>query len=181
MPSSWLHDLLDSPCPYIYGCLYDIIRVDLDLNTIESHTDNTHMLPLNLRQTLESSLEYLIKFRLIRLNNVLINIAISEACLNVFKELFHRLPEFFKREKTLIPSVKNDGHFSICSDYFQRHDSGIDLQSLVSIDIQQPPTVKQEENRFGYDFQSEEFLRVQPSASYVSYLRDFMHGTFFIY
>jgi len=188
MPSSWLHDLLDSPCPYIYGCLYetiqqipfindnDIIRVDLDLNTIDGSNDISHLFPLNLRQILEGSLEYLKKFRLTKLNSNLINIAVSEACLNVFIELFYRLPEFFKREKI---STQINEQFSICSDYFKRHDSGIDLQSLVSIDLQQitlNKERKQEENQLDYEFRSEEFLGVQPTASYVLFLKEFING-----
>jgi len=188
MPSSWLTDLLDSPCPYIYGCLYetmqhipltfdpDILRVDLDLSTIDGHIDTTHLLPSNLRQTLEFSLDYLIRFRLIKLNLTLINIAVSEACLYVFTELFYRLPDFFKREKI---STKNDGHYSLCLDYFKRHDSGIDLQSLVSVDLQQIKTNnehKREENRLDYQFNSEEFLRVQSIPAYKTFLEEFIRG-----
>ncbi len=185
MPSSWLHDLLDSPCPYIYGCLYetieqiplindnDIIYVDIDLNTINGSNDISHLFPLNLRQILEGSLEYLKKFRLNKLNSTLINIAVSEACLNVFIELFHRLPEFFKREKI---STQINGQFSICSDYFKRQDSGIDLQSLVSIDLQLNKERKKEENQLDYEFRSEEFLGVQPTTSYVLFLKEFING-----
>jgi hypothetical protein len=154
MPSVWLRDLLDSPCPYIYGCLYEtirqipltidneIIRVDLDLSTIEGSNDTSRLFPLNLRQTLESSLEYLKRFRLTKLNSNLINIAVSEACLYVFTELFYRLPDFFKRDEI-----------------------GIDLPSGAS-----------KENRLGYDFRSDEFLILQPTSTYVTFLNDFIHG-----
>ncbi len=60
----------------------------------------------------------------------------------------------------------------MCKDYFQRDDSGIDLQSLVSIDSQN----KREDNSFGYEFHSEEFLNVQPISSYVLFLKPFIHG-----
>lgn len=181
MPSSWLDDLLDSPCPFIYGCLSerkqeillrndnDIIYVDLDSSTIEGYYETKYLFPLNLRQTLEASLEYLKKYRLNKLNINLINIAVSEACLNVFIELFYRLPDYFKRQKI---SIENEGLFSICSDYFNHHDSGVDLQSLVSTDTQR----KQEENHVDYEFYSEEFLRVQPTPSYVLFLKTFIHG-----
>ncbi|CAF4505827.1 unnamed protein product, partial [Rotaria magnacalcarata] len=67
MPSSWLCDLVDSPCPFIYGCLHetvrdtqltfdhDTIQVDLDLNKIEASTETRDLLPADLRQTFESS------------------------------------------------------------------------------------------------------------------------------
>ena len=188
MPSSWLPDLLDSPCPYIYGCLYetmqqipltfdnDTLRIDLDLSTIDGNIDTTHLLPFNLRQTLEYSLDYLIRFRLMKSNLTLLNIAVSEACLYVFTELLHDLPDFFKREK---PATKIDGHYSLCSDYFVRHDSGIDLQSLGSVDLQQIATNnehKQEENRLGYAFDTEEFLRAQSIPAYRTFLEEFIRG-----
>ncbi len=188
MPTSWLHDLLDSPCPYIYGCLYetihqiplildnDTIRIDLDSSTIEGSNDTSYLLPLNLRQTLEGSLEYLKKFRLNKLNSTLINLGVSEACLHVFTELFYRLPEFFKRET--LPNQINI-QYSICSDYFNRRDSGIDLQSVVSIDVPQMIANherKREENSLGYEFREKEFLRVQPSSSYVLFLKEFIAG-----
>jgi hypothetical protein len=188
MPTSWLHDLIDSPCPYIYGCLYetmqqisltndnDIIRVDLDLKTIEGGNDTSPLLPFNLRYTLEYSLEYLTKFRLIKLNSNLINIAVSEAFLRVFIELFYRLPDFLKCEKI---STKPDEHFSTDIDHFQRQDSGIDLKSLESIDLQQmTPTNnerKQDEDEFGYEFLSKEFLSIQPTY-YILFLKEFIHG-----
>jgi hypothetical protein len=188
MPTSWLHDLLDSPCPFIYGCLYetiqqipltldnDVIRVDLDSNTIEGSNDGSYLLPLNLRQTLEGSLEYLKKFRLNKFHSTLVNIGVSEACLYVFTELFYRLPEFFKREK--LPNQVN-GQFSICSNYFNRQDSGIDLQSMVSIDL--PKRIvnhewKREENFLGYEFRAREFLGVQPTSSYALFLTEFISG-----
>jgi hypothetical protein len=173
MPSSWVQDLLDSPCPYIYGCLYetiqqtpsimekDAVRVDLDANTVDIGLDDGFVLPLNLRQTLQASLEYITKFRLNKSTSDLINIAASEACLHVFTELFHRLPDFFKRDKT----VNN----------IKRNDSGIDLQSVVSTDTQ-PESNKREENRLGYDFRSDEFLISQPTPPYVNFLNDFIHG-----
>ncbi|CAF2986287.1 unnamed protein product [Rotaria sp. Silwood2] len=192
MPSSWLHDLVDSPCPYIYGCLYetigdmpstfdhDTIHVDLDLDTIEDFTDNIYSLPFNLRQTFESSLEYIIKYRLMKLNSNLINIAVSEACLRVFTELFYRLPDYVKNKNILIKT--NDDQFSICSNYFQYHHSGIDLQSLVSADSEQTTTNhedKQDKNRIDDDFHFEGFLRVQPTSS-VSFLKGFIHGMIFL-
>ena len=73
MPSSWLHDLLGSPCPYIYGCLYETIQqipsmiegdtvcIDLDLNVIDMGFDGEYVLPVELRDTLQESLEYLNK------------------------------------------------------------------------------------------------------------------------
>jgi hypothetical protein len=184
MPSSWLRDLLDSPCPYIYGCLYetleqipstidcDTICVDLDLGSIQPCSDTTYLLPSNLRQTLESSLEYLVRFRLIKSNSTVINIAVSEACLHVFTDLFHRLPDFFKRETTVIKKDKNS---STCSDHLNHHDSGIDLRSLVSDDVPQTTTTNQE-NRLGYEFRSEEFLNIQPNSAYVLFLKEFIRG-----
>jgi len=184
MPSVWLRDLLDSPCPYIYGCLYEtirqipltidneIIRVDLDLSTIEGSNDTSRLFPLNLRQTLESSLEYLKRFRLTKLNSNLINIAVSEACLYVFTELFYRLPDFFKREKI---STKINEYFPVV----KMPDSGIDLQSFVSIDLQKTiinKEHKREEIRLGYEFRLEEFLSVQPMPSYVVFLKEFIDG-----
>jgi hypothetical protein len=188
MPSSWLHDLLDSPCPYIYGCLYetiekiplindnDIIRVDIDLNTIEGSNDISSLLPLNLRQTLEGSLEYLKKFRLNKLDSTLINIAVSEACLSVFIELFHRLPDFFKRHKI---STKNKENFSACLKYFKPEDDELDLQSVLSTDLQQiaeNTEDKHEENQVEYEFHSEEFLRAQPTRFYTLFLTQFIQG-----
>ncbi|CAF3541814.1 unnamed protein product [Rotaria sp. Silwood1] len=194
MPSLWLHDLVDSPCPYIYGCLYetiqdipstvdhDAIHVDLDLNTIADPTDNIYLLPLNLRRTFESSLEYIIKYRFRKVNSNLINIAVSEACLNVFIELFYCLPDFFKQKN--ISTKKNDDQCSMCSNYFIESDSENDLESLVSVDLEQTTTTtnnedKQDKNRFDYDFQSEEFLSAQPK-SYVSFLKGFIHGMIFL-
>ncbi|CAF0769584.1 unnamed protein product [Rotaria sordida] len=192
MPSSWLHDLIDSPCPYIYGCLYetiqdmpftfdhDVIRVDLDMNTIEDSTDNICSLPYNLRQTFESSLEYIIKYRLIKLNSNLINIAVSEACLHVFIELFYLLPDFFQHKN--ISNKNSNDQFSICSNYFKYHDSGIDLQSLVSVDLEETITDhedKQDKIQFDYDFHSEEFLNVQPKP-FVTFLKGFVHGMIFL-
>ncbi|UJR28462.1 hypothetical protein I4U23_009702 [Adineta vaga] len=192
MPSSWLPDLLDSPCPYIYGCLHDTMQqipkisdddtliVDLDLGTLDGNLETTCFLPRNLRQILESSLDYIARFRLMKTNSTLINIAVSEAFLSVFIELFYRLPDFFKRDQT--SSVHNQRHSSICSDSFQRRDSGIDLQSLVSIDLHQSNTTneqKYEENHFGYKFNSEEFLRAQTNMSYTIFLKEFISGMLF--
>jgi hypothetical protein len=175
MPSSWLHDLLDTPCPYIYGCLFettkqiplimeqDSIHVNLDLNTIDMGINDGFILPLDLRQTLNASLEYLIRFRLIKSNINFINIFISEACLHVFIELFYRLPDFFKRDLDNQRNIKDN-------------DSGIDLQSndvehqIIKIEC------KQEENRLGYNFRSDEFLILQPTSAYVTFLNDFIHG-----
>jgi hypothetical protein len=168
MPSTWVHDLLGSPCPYIYGCLHqtvqqipsimeqDSVRVDLDANTVNIGIEDGFILPLDLRQTFQASLEYLKRFRLVKYNSDLINIAVSEACLSVFVELFHRLPDLFKRDE-----VTNN---------LKRDDSGIDLQSIVSTNTQP------EKNRLGYDFRSDEFLISQPSSSYVTFLNDFIHG-----
>lgn len=187
MPSSWLHDLLDSPCPYIYGCLHEklndlpstldkeTVRVDLDSNTIETDLDDGFFLPLDLRQTLQASLEYIVRFRLVKLSSNLINIAVSEACLRVFIELFHRLPDFFKR---LPESTLKTSSASIVSTSFQSHDSGIDLQTIVHQDLTSKTDVNdsKEENRLGYDFRSDEFLIAQPTSSYVNFLNDFIHG-----
>jgi len=174
MPSSWLHDLLDTPCPYIYGCLsenapqislkmeQDSVHVNLDLNTIDIGIDDGFFLPLDLRQTLNASLEYLIRFRLIKSNINFINIFVSEACLHVFTELFHHLPDFFKRNLDQQRHIKDN-------------DSGIDLQSIVSNDIEHQ-TIKSEENRLGYEFRSDEFLILQPTSAYVTFLNDFIHG-----
>ncbi|UJR21050.1 hypothetical protein I4U23_024150 [Adineta vaga] len=189
MPSSWIQDLVDSPCPYIYGCLHesiellpttierDFLRVDLDSNTIDIGLDDGIILPLDLRQTLQASLEYSIRFRLGKSNATLINIATSEACLHVFTELFHRLPEFFKRDQNSIESSKDAEHFTVCSNYFQSEDSGIDLQ----LNDTQEQTItneceRKEENRLGYEFRSDEFLILQPTSSYVTFLNDFIHG-----
>ncbi|CAF0751177.1 unnamed protein product [Adineta steineri] len=189
MPSSWISDLLDSPCPFIYGCLYetkdqipktldnDLLLVDLELSEIDGNIDATHFLPFNLRQTLEFSLDYLIRFRLMKSNSTLINIAVSEAFLYVFIELLHRLPDFFKRDN---PLPKNDSHFSICTNYFQRHDSGIELEPIDLQQITQNEHKQQEENRLGYEFNSEEFLRLQPMSSYVLFLKEFIHGMLFL-
>jgi len=191
MPSSWLRDLLDSPCPYIYGCLHEklndlpssldkeTVRVDLDANTIETDLDDGFFLPLDLRQTLQASLEYIVRFRLVKLNSNLINIAVSEACLRVFIELIHRLPDFFKR---LPESPMKTSSASIVSTSFQSHDSGIDVQTIVHQDLTPKTDVddNKEENRLGYDFRSDEFLIAQPTSSYVNFLNDFIHGMIFM-
>ena len=191
MPSSWLYDLLDSPCPYLYGCLHenikdlsspidkDSLRVDLDSNTIDTSPDDSFFLPYNLRQTLQESLEYLIRFRLIKLNVALINVAVSEACLHVFTELFHILPSYFKRKQ--IPKKSNEQKYSIYGNhfYFQSNDDREnDLQTVVTNNIQQGTMTDncKHENRLGYDFQSDEFLISQPISSYVAFLNDFIHG-----
>ena len=175
MPSSWLDDLLDAPCPFIYGCLaenrkslenkidHDAIEIDLDLNTIEINCDDIHPLPMNLRQIFDSSLSYLTKFRLIKSDPTLVNIAVSEACLHVFTELFYRLPDYFQREKTsAAQSNAPDGHFSLCSQYFQ---SSAD-----------ETPVETKSNRFDYTFRAEEFLSEQPLPSYRNFLTDFTKG-----
>lgn len=188
MPTSWLHDLLDSPCPFIYGCLSETMQtipsnldnetiwVDLDSNVIRGYCDSSYLIPLNLRQTLESSLEYLKRFRITKLNSTLVNIAVSEACLNVFVELFQFLPDYFKRNQ---PATPSSGHFSLCSDESNRRDSGIDLQSVVSIDSQ-PVTVnperKLDESPSEYEFRSEIFLKAQTFPSYVLFLKEFIRG-----
>ena len=193
MPSSWLQDLLDSPCPYIYGCLHgtmshlpssldkETLRVDLDSNTIDIGLEEGFLLPLDLRQTLEASLEYIVRFRLGKLNASLMNIAVSEACLRVFVELFYRLPEFFKRlPSSRAKSADRQRSSSVYSTSFQRYDSGIDLQSVVSSDAAQEPVKNEhqsEESRLGYDFRSDEFLLSQPTSAYVTFLNDFIHGT----
>lgn len=155
MPSPWLQDLLDSPCPYIYGCLAetraqigntierDSIFIDLDNDTIDIGLNDGFVLPLDLRQILHASLEYLVRFRLIKSDINLINIAISEACLHVFIEFFHRLPDFFQR------------HIN---------DFEMDL-TKIGKDI-----------RLEYDFRSDEFLILQPTSAYVNFLNDFIHG-----
>lgn len=155
MPSPWLHDLLESPCPYIYGCLYetkaqmpttlerDSVLIDLDNDTIDITLNDGHILPLDLRQILNASLEYLIRFRLMKSDMNLINIAMSEACLHVFVELFYRLPDFFHRHS---------------------NEDEMDL------------TVVQKDIRLGYDFRSDEFLILQPTSAYVNFLNDFIHG-----
>lgn len=193
MPSSWLRDLLDSPCPYIYGCLAEMmhnlpsnldketVRVDLDLNVIETELDEGFLLPLDLRQILQASLDYLVRFRLVKSNSNLINIAVSEACLRVFTELFYRLPDFFKRlpDRTVKTAVKNPSAL-IISTSFQSHDSGIDVQSVTLSEATSEPTEKtdseKEENRLGYDFRSDEFLISQPTSGYVTFLNEFIHG-----
>ncbi|CAF3354422.1 unnamed protein product [Rotaria socialis] len=192
MPSSWLCDLVDSPCPFIYGCLHetvrdtqltfdhDTIQVDLDLNKIEASTETSYLLPVDLRQTFESSLEYISKYRAMKLNANLINIAVSEACLHVFIELLYRLPDFGKHEKA--PAKNNDDKFSICLNYFEHHDSGIDLQSFENVDSQSITSNhedKRNENRFDYNFNFDEFLSAQPE-SYVSFLKKFIHGMIFL-
>ena len=189
MPGSWLHDLLDSPCPFIYGCLAETMQhisfnfdnetigIDLDSNVIKGHGESTPFLPLNLRQTLESSLEYLKRFRITKLNSTLVNIAVSEAFVNVFVELFQYLPDFFKRHHSTTPLSR---HYSICSNNSNRRDSGIDLQSVVSMDSQQVIERKSEDNSQDYEFRSEEFLQAQPSPSYVLFLKEFIHGEYYI-
>ncbi|CAF1042710.1 unnamed protein product [Adineta steineri] len=189
MPSSWMQDLIDSPCPYIYGCLYettelfssiieqDCLRVNLDSNTIDVGIDDGFILPLDLRQTLQSSLEYLIRFRLTKSNSTLINIAVSEACLHVFIELLHRLPDFFKRDPISIESTNDERKFSTCSNHSQNDDNENDPQSN---DIQHDECKKKEGNRLGYDFRSDEFLILQPTSSYVTFLNDFIHGMIFL-
>ena len=182
MPSSWLDDLLDSPCPYIYGCLHDTLqhlpptidkdtlRVDLDANTIDVGFDDRYLLPLDLRQTLQASLEYLTRFRLMKPNPSLINIATSEACLRVSVELLYRLPEFFERDQS--PSMDSDS--------FTRRDSGIDLQSVASNDTPQDSSrspSKRGDDRLEYHFRSDEFLILQPTSAYVTFLNTFIHGT----
>jgi len=168
MPSSWLNDLLDSPCPFIYGCLtenrkslenkfdHDAIEIDLDQNTIENMSDEILPLPMNLRQTFETSLSYLTKFRLIKSDPILVNIAVSEAFLHVFIELFYLLPDYFQRSNV------HDGHFSLCSTYFQSSEK------------------ENSSNRFDYSFRNEEFLNGQPFPSYKTFLKDFTKGMIFL-
>ncbi|CAF0840787.1 unnamed protein product [Adineta ricciae] len=193
MPSPWLQDLVGSPCPYIYGCLHqsiellpssiegDFLRVDIDANTIDIDVEDGTVLPLDLRQTLQASLEYASRFRIGKPNTTLINVAASEACLHVFTELLYRLPEFFKRDRSSSGSSNDTQHFSICSNYFQNEASGVDLQlndnehQLVKNECD-----KKEENRLGYDFRSDEFLILQPTSSYVTFLNDFIHGMIFL-
>ncbi|CAF1365024.1 unnamed protein product [Adineta ricciae] len=193
MPSSWLTDLLDSPCPYIYGCLRDTMQqipkapdsetliVDLDLCTLDGNLETTYLLPYNLRQILESSLDYVARFRLLRTNSILTNIAVSEAFLSVFTELLYRLPDFFKRNKSSI--TEKDQQSSIGPDRLQHRDSGIDLQSLVSMELSQvilnnePKAV---DNYLGYEFHTDEFLRVQITPSYVIFLKEFISGMLFM-
>ncbi|CAF2559761.1 unnamed protein product [Rotaria sp. Silwood2] len=191
MPSSWLHDLLESPCPYIYGCLYetmqqipstiekDSIRVDLDLNTIEMDTGDNIILPLDLRQILQASLEYIIRFRLVKSNSTLVHIAVSEACLHVFTELFYSLPTYFTRHETSVKLTDNEQKSPSSPKSFKRNDSGIDVQSVVSNDVQHESRKnehKKEKNRLGYDFRSDDFLISQPTSGYVAFLNDFIHG-----
>ncbi|CAF0989684.1 unnamed protein product [Rotaria sp. Silwood1] len=195
MPSSWLHDLLDSPCPYIYGCLYetmqqipkttekDSIHVDLDLNTVDMSIGDNFILPLNLRQILQASLEYIIRFRLVKSNSTLVNIAVSEACLHVFTELFYSLPSYFKRHQTSEKLTDNKQKSSSSPKSFKRNDSGIDVQSIVSSDVQHESRKtehKKEENSLGYDFRSDDFLISQPSSGYIVFLNDFIHGMIFL-
>lgn len=193
MPSSWLQDLMDSPCPFLYGCLretiqtttlsfeHDIIQVDLDLNMIDDFTDRTHVLPINIRQTFESSLEYLAKYRLIKMNSNLLNIAMSEACLNVLVELFYRLPDFFVFQNS---APKNDDEqISRCSKSLNHSDCGADADSFVSIDLEDNETdfkEKQAKSEFDYNFDCDEFINVQPK-SYVSFLKGFTTGRNRIY
>jgi hypothetical protein len=195
MPSSWLPDLIDSPCPFIYGCLSklkhdrsitiddnDTIEIDLDLNTIENHLDTRQELPLNLRQILESSLTYLTKFRWNKADPILMNIAASEACLHVFTELFHCLPDYFKREDNMVTSSLDelDRRFSICSDYFQFNSRTIESQSIVSVDQTKSimnEHVQRDHHRFNYDFRHDEFLSQHVDTSYVSFLNDFLRGS----
>jgi hypothetical protein len=179
MPSPWLYDLLDSPCPYIYGCLHEtmphlsstldeeMLRVDLDANTIDGELDDEVVLPVSVRQTLQTSLEYIVRFRLGKPNSNLINIAVSEACIGVFIELFNHLPDYFHRLK------------QTSSTEFQRQDSGIDLQSTASnslTHISINSHYQSEAIRLGYEFHSDEFLISQPTSSYVNFLNDFIHG-----
>ena len=112
----------------------DAIRVDLDSDTIDIGLNDGFILPLDLRQTLNASLEYLIRFRLIKSDVNVINIAISEACLHLFTELFYRLPDFFQRDE------------------------------------------EKETSRLGYEFRSDEFLILQPTPAYVTFLNDFIRG-----
>lgn len=192
MPGSWLHDLLDSPCPFIYGCLSDTMQhisfnfdnetigIDLDSNVMKGHCESTPFLPMNLRQTLENSLEYLKRFRITKLDSTLVNVAVSEAFLNVFIELFQYLPDVFKRHRLATPLSE---HLSLCSDNSNRRDSGIDLQSVVSIDSQQALANherKSEENIYDYEFRSGEFLKAQSSPSYVLFLKEFIRGEYYI-
>lgn len=170
MPSSWLHDLIESPCPYIYGCLSDMIeqipltmekdavRVYLDTDTINAGLSDGFMLPLDLRQTLIASLEYLTRFRLTKSDLNLVQIACSEACLRVFAELLYRLPDFFKRDEKTSKAAEHSRRVSI------------PLNDLKRIDY------RNDESRLGYEFRSDEFLILQPSPSYVTFLNDFIRG-----
>jgi len=172
MPSSWLQDLIDSPCPYIYGCLTDItkqlsntlamekdsVRVDLDTDTIEVGLNDGFCLPLDLRQICIASLEYLIRFRLIRSDLNLINIACHEACLHVFIELFHALPDYFQRDEQKPKSVDAPRRVSVT------------VNDLKKFDF------RNEDNRLGYEFRSDEFLIHQPTSSYVVFLNEFIRG-----
>lgn len=186
MPSSWMQDLVDSPCPYIYGCLSetikllpsaiekDFLRVDLDSNTVEIGLDDGNILPLDLRQTLQASLEYITRFRLGKPNPSLINIAVSEACLHVFTELLHRLPDFFKRDH----GTADARTFSVCSDYFRNETDDADAPASDKPQLQTMKSESRirEETRLGYDFRSDEFLILQPTSAYVTFLNDFIHG-----
>lgn len=120
MPSDWVVDLMDSPCSFLYGCLSenkeflskisdsDFVFVDLDSDSINAQLLAEQKFPSDLRRVLFDSLNYLTRFRLKKSDSTLLNVAVSEAFLQIFAELFGRLTEFIDRED-----------FSICSDYFQ--------------------------------------------------------------
>ena len=190
MPSSWLDDLLDAPCPFIYGCLdgsrqtlpitvdHETLQIDLDQNTVEGNMDQILELPAHLRQTLESSLAYLTRFRLTKSDRTLINIAVSEACLHVLTELFQHLPDYYQRKQA---SCEEERHFSICFNYFKYHDNGIDFQSLSGGKRERLEAESEQEpgdNRFDYEFQADAFLSDPSTLPYAPFLKDFTQGLY---
>lgn len=194
MPSVWLSDLVDSPCPFIYGCLHetardlqltndhDITQVDLDINSVKDLNYSGHLLPRSLRHAFENSLDYIIKYRAMKANTNLINTAVSEACLTILTELFYRLPEFCKAQETPLKNNSNEksdsGLSSIKNDQnpadSQSSDS-IDLPSEASAAAAASDEYIHDDNQFNYDFNTQEFLRVQP-PSYAQFLSKFMQG-----
>ena len=169
IPTAWLQELIDSPCPFIYGCLTesreclgpmldsDILQIDLDSNTIDGEFTDELQLPFHLRKTLENSLTHLSKFRLRKLDPTLINIAVSEACLNILTELFYRLPDFLQQTKNFEVS---GNHFSVCSNYFK----------VDHLEIEQ---IKDSDSN---NFNVEQFLQVQSIESQREFLKEFTRG-----
>ncbi|CAF4342552.1 unnamed protein product, partial [Didymodactylos carnosus] len=144
MPTLWCKDICETPFPFFYGFLYDSLQwvrekqiedtvlVDLENNKLYTEFDDAdliNVLPSSLYHILLRSLEYVVRFRLSKMNENLLNIAVSEAFLRVFVELLYKLPDFYQRNRTTSTDDNSSNfHFQINKDYFSKdadQDSGI--------------------------------------------------------
>ncbi|CAF0960720.1 unnamed protein product, partial [Didymodactylos carnosus] len=151
MPDLWCRDICETPFPFFYGFLYsslewihekqidDTVLVDLENNKLYTEFDDIdllNVLPPPLYQVLLRSLEYIVRFRLSKMNENLLNIAVSEAFLRVFIELLYKLPDFFHRTHTMLADEDtNNSQFQVCKDYFNKdadRDSGIVIPSRTN-------------------------------------------------